>query len=316
MKKFYLAALALLLTRSAFAVDWNALTLDRIDGDYRETNAHAVHSKGLFTYGLHSNTFHLRYGFFRYNFSVQDVQFILTLNGYKDTHIPETNYNFILNNINLYDYGIYYRFLGNFFVSFRGASVYKLDQDSFLMLKPYYSPDNPAEFDTPAQYIPQLTGSMSAPGIRLGFISDNFEAGYSQGDFRHAIPIGGIIRYFNDDFYLKTTVQRVNSEPLTYFIEKFFWVLQLSSAGHLKIGDFDLLGLGEITWSQQDGSIWLRSEQGVEWNSWIFAIRELYRFGQTFLFEGSVKYNLFSVAYLGIFAATDGRIYVGSQIDF
>lgn len=315
MKKILFVLLAFLGGVNAYAVDWNALVFDRIDGDYHETNTHAVHARGLFTYGLHSNTFHLRYGFFRYNFSVEDVQFILALDGYKDTHVPETNYNFILNNVNLYDYGIYYRFLGNFFISFRGASVYKMDQNTFLLVKPYYSPDNPAEFDTPIQYMPHLTGSMSAPGVRLGFVSDHFEVGYSQGDFRHAIPIAGIIRYFNDDFYVKTTIQRVNSEPLTYFIEKFYWVLQLSSAGHLKIGDFEILGLGEITWSQLSNDIWLRSEQGVEWNSLTFAVRELYRFGHPFLFEGSVKYNLFSVASIGIFAGTDGRVYIGSEIN-
>lgn len=316
MRTLLTALLALFIAGSAFAMDWTYLTRDKINDDYRETNMHALHSAGLFTYGLHSNTFHLRNFFIRYNMTVQDLQFILALNGFKDTHVPETNYGYVLNNINLYDYGIRYIFLDHFFVSLRGASVYKLDQDSFLLMKPYYSPDNPAEFDSPMQYIPHLTGSMSAPGIRTGFISDHFEIGYSQGDFRHAIPIAGVIKYFDDNFYVRTTIQRVNSEPLTYFIEKFFWVLQLSSAGHLKTGDFDLLGLGEVTWSQLDGSVWLRFEQGVEWNSWVLAVRELVRFGQPFLFEGSIRYNLYSVAYLGLFAGTDGRIYIGSQVEF
>lgn len=316
MKIFLTALTALFLFQSVFALDWIDLTGDKINDDYRETNMHAIHSTGLFTYGFHSNTFHLRNWFFRYNLSVQDVQFILTLNGNKDTHVPETNYTYILNNINLYDYGIRYVFLDHFFVSFRGASVYKLDQDSYLLVKPYYSSDNPAEFDTPVQYIPHLTGSMSAPGIRAGFTSDHFEIGYSQGDFRHAIPIAGVIKYYDENFYVRTTIQRVNKEPLTYFIENFFWVLQLSSAGHLRIGEFDLLGLGDITWSQLDGALWLRLEQGVEWNSWILAVRELYRFGQPFLFEASIKYNLFSVASIGLFAGTDGRIYLGSQVEF
>jgi hypothetical protein len=294
---------------------------DFINDDYRETNTVAFHSTGLFTYGLHSNTFHLRNFYFKFDYNFSDLQFFITLNGYKDTHIPETNYAFIVNNINLYDYGVTYLFFDRVFLSLRGAAVYKLNHDSFLLVTPYFSTSNPAEFDSPAQYMPSFIPDVTDPaGIRFGYRDDHFEIGYSQGDFRHAIPIAGVIKYTQDEFYARVTIQRVNSVPLTYVLENFYWTVQLSSAGSLTFGEWKYSLLAEYTWQQPgfNGYNLFRFEQAVEYTPFAvtLAIRELERFDMPFLFEASIKKEFDHVASIGFFAATDGRMYVGTEIKF
>lgn len=290
--------------------------LDRIDDNYREKEPHAVHSRGLFTYGFHSNTFHLRSFFLRYNFTpVEDLQFFATVNGYKDTHIPETNYAYILDSVNLYDYGLDYYFFRTVLLSLRGSGSYKMHTESKLLLPAAREGENPAEFDSPDLYASQPYPFFNAPGIRIAYYSETLEIGYSQSDFRHAIPMSFLARLSRDDWNLRLLLQRVNREPLTYDLTNFTVTAQLAASGALRFGDWTVSGLFDMIWPQV-GDLWFRLEQAAEWSGWTFAIREIWRVPSGFLFEASVMRNFFEVASLGLFAATDGRYYLGSRIDF
>ncbi|MFN3660045.1 MAG: hypothetical protein ACK4TN_02275, partial [Brevinematales bacterium] len=44
------------------------------------------HSSGLFTYGAHTNTFHLRYAYVKLSQNLTPSQWWITLRGYADTH--------------------------------------------------------------------------------------------------------------------------------------------------------------------------------------------------------------------------------------
>lgn len=290
----------------------NFYGLDKINDDYSETNEHAFHSYGLLTYGFHSNTFHIRNLYLRYNYTLNDIQFIATLNGYKDTHIPETNYNFILNNINLYDYGIYYKFFDHYFLSLRGAAVYRMNYDSLLLIPPFTDTNNAGEFDSPSQYLDRF---LNAPGIRTGYTSDNFEMGYSQGDYRHSIPSAVMAKILFDGFYIKSVLQYEHSNPLVYDRENYNVFSQLSFGGNIKMGDWIFSGIIEGIY-ENHGTLWLRFEEAIGIYDFTFAIRELVLNNQPSLFEFSIKKVFYSISSLGLFASTDGRIYFGSEVNF
>jgi hypothetical protein len=295
-----------------------AFSLDKIRDDYQETNVSALHSSGLFTYGLHSNTFHLRYFFLRYNFTPElallnhDLQFFVTLNGYKDTHIPETNYYYMINNINLYDYGIYYKFFNHFFLSLRGAGNYQPNYDTFLLLPSFFSFDNAGEFDSPPQYLQRF---LTPAGIRVGFVSDNLEIGYSQGDFRHAIPMAARVRYTGEGYTFQALLMRVNSDPLTYDLKNFYLTFQPSAKGELRFGEWSLLGFAELNWVE-GWKISVRLEEAVSFNEFTFALRQIIPNDLPALFEFSLTKSFYSLCSLGVFASTDGRVYIGTKIDF
>ncbi len=287
--------------------------VDKINDDYTETNLNSLHSFGLLSYGFHSNTFHLNYFYLRYNLTVSDLQFFTTLNGFKDTHIPETNYNMnILNNISLYDYGITYRFLNMMFLSLRGAAVYRLNYESILLFTPYYFSDNPTQFDAPAQYIPEFT---TAPGIRFGIKTESLEIGYSQGDFRHLIPSAVILRYTGDNFYIKGTIQYEHANPAIFEPENFHIYGQLSSMINYPVGDFNIICIAEITTYYQNRT-WLRLEEGLKYAGITLGIRELMVNDLYTLYEFSIKKELYELASIGFLFSTDGRIYAATEINF
>lgn len=308
MKKYYLIIFIFIAITSVYG-------LEPIHDDYVETNKSVFHSYGLLSYGAHTNTFHLRFFYLRYNFNFKNLQVFATLNGYKDTHIPETNYNFILNNINLYDYGVQYLFFGHLFLSLRGAAVYRKTMETYLLIPHFTHSLNPAEFDSPPQYLPIF---LNAVGIRIGYISERFEVGYSQGDWRHSIPMGLNIKYKHKDFFIRTLIQLENSDPLIFALDLYRVFGQASFVSRFKLQHFDILGIAEISYDA-NGEWWIRIEEGIEYKTFMFAMRQIVNISSQnnpFLFEVSIKKNFFDITSFGIFAATDGRIYIGSEIKF
>ncbi len=289
---------------------------DYINDDYQETNINAFHSFGFLDYGFHSNTFNVRYLFLRYNLTVEDLQFFTTVNGYKDTHNPETNYNdYILNNINLYDYGITYTLFKYGFISLRGAASYQMNYDTILLFAPYNLLDDPAQYDAPLQYIPNF---VNAAGIRAGIRTDSFELGYSQGDFRHLIPSSIIARYSSDIFYVKGIVQYEHADPSSFDPTDYNIFCQISSGANYKAGEFKLQGMAEVTEFYTNNSYrsWLRLEEGVEYQGYTFGIRELLMSYAPTIYEFAIKKNLYDLVSIGFQYATDGRFYFGTLIDF
>lgn len=301
------AAFLLLFTIPAFA-GMN----DLIHDDYSEAEPLTFHSRGLLTYGSHSNTFHLRHFFARANYERDKVQAFLTLNGYKDTHDPATAYGYIINNINLYDYGIDYRFYEGFHLSLRGAATYRENYDSHLLILPYYF-GSPAEFDTLPGY---LTAQQTGPGVRLGYRGEKFEVGYSQGDFRHVIPTAFLAKYsFIDDMYLRAVVFSQYQDPLNFPSPKL-WHYQLSTAGQKQfIPQLGIAWLAEAT--RIDPGQWrFRFEQAILHFEMILAFRQIFSTGNSMLFETSLKRRVADLAYVGLHYASRGNFYIGTEVNF
>lgn len=288
-------------------------SLEKILEDNYETNTHTIHSYGLLSYGFHSNTFHLRNAFLRYNLSPlsEKVQFFITIKGFKDTHIPETNYPPLLNNIELYDYGVNLWFY-SVFLSLRGAANYLQNTDSLLLFLPYkVNPET--EFDSPDIY-KNLFPSYA--GIRFGFDFDNFFVAYSQGDYRHMIPSGVIAKFMLEDFYLRWVSLFYHNNPVVYEPDNLYFVHQLSLRKDLKIFNFILSGIFDITY-YTDNDLILRMEEGITYEKITLALRELYNFKDNkFVFEVSIKRNFADIFNLGLQLSTDGRYYIATEINF
>ena len=291
---------------------------EKIFGDYKEEDLYSFHSYGVLSYGLHSNTFHLRYCFLRYNFSkrgneVSDpyVQFFLTFKGYKDTHIPETNYAFPLDNIELYDYGVNF-WWWYVFISFRGAATYVQNLDTFLLFTPYRF-GIPSEFDSSELYQDVF---LSSPGIRAGIEVENFVFAYSQGDYRHLIPSGFFARYIMKDFYVRSIFLFQHSDPLVYKPNEFFYIFQLSIRKDFEFEFFKLLLLGDYSYLSDNTDIF-RIEQGILWNNFLLGIREIYNSKLNFfLFEASIKKNFYNIFSLGFQCGSNGKFYFGVEVNF
>ncbi len=284
-----------------------------LEDDKCESDIHSLHSYGILSYGFHSNTFHLRNAFFRYNFNSVDerIQFFITLKGYRDTHIPETNYPSLLNNIEFYDYGVNL-WIGFFYLSFRGAANYTQNPDTLLLFIPYKI-QNETEFDAPQIYKDLFP---SYAGIRAGFNGENFLIAYSQGDYRHMIPSGVNAKFFIKDFYIRWVSLFYHTNPLIYEPENFYFIHQLSLRKDFSTGNFILSGIIEGTY-YTDGDIVLRMEEGVTYHKFTLALRELYNFkNNDFILEASIKRNFGGIFNLGIQAGTDGRWYIGTEVNF
>ncbi|HBE03944.1 MAG: hypothetical protein A2096_11325 [Spirochaetes bacterium GWF1_41_5] len=291
------------------------LITDTVNEDYTENKLYSLHTRGLFTYGLHMNTFHLRNYFIRANFNYRALQVFASVAGYMDTHDPAQDYGFILDNIKLYDYGIQFHFARRILLALRGAAVYRKDFRTMLLIPHYYFSGNPAQFDTPAQYLPV---HKNAAGIRIGWFTENLEIAYSQGDWRHSIPMAALARFQYKNFSVRALCQIENDNPLEYEFSYYTFLEQLSAVLEIPVSAVTLAFITEATY-HEDGKWWLRSEQAVMYKGFTFALREIYyRFKKNFpvLFEASFRKNFYNIASLGIFAATDRRIYLGSEIFF
>ena len=309
--KFRECALGLILL--VLARPLKASYVDPIFEDLEEKEPLTLHSRGLLTYGLHSNTFHLRHFFLRVNYQKENLQFFTTLNGYADTHDPTKAYSYALNNVSLYDYGFNYHFLGGFFFSPRAAATYREDYETFLAMTAYVW-GSPAEFDPVNNYL-HVHGS--GPGVRIGYTGERFEAGYSQGDYRHTIPQGLLAKYRFDDFYLRAVYLTEYSSAAVFDRTSQRQKFQLSGVGRYLLEDKVALGyLGEITYLDS-GLFRFRFEQAVEHRGVTVAVRELFlNRGGPFVFEVSIKKRVANLAALGVQYASNGYWYVVGNVDF
>ena len=285
---------------------------DYIFDDYIETNAYSFHSKGLFTYGAHLNTFHLRHFYIRNNWNLPNVQFFATVRGYKDTHQPESNYTFPLRNIDLYDYGVRFQFFNMLLVGFQGAAVYQFETETYMLVPHYYIASNLGEFDTPKQYLPLF---LTAAGLRIGYFTPNMEIAYSQGDYRHSIPMAAIFRMHSDWWKLRLTLQIENENPLVYAFDLYRLQAQISTTFHFKSPGLDYFILSEVSYLKS-GLLHMRFEQAVRWESLTLSFRELWKQTEPSLIEASLMFDASDFADIGVMAGTDGRIYLGSAINF
>jgi hypothetical protein len=283
-----------------------------IHDDYAETNLFSVHSRGQMSYGFHSNTFHVRNASLRFNIQTNDLQFFTVIDGYKDTHNPDINYSFILNNIELSDYGFYYRFFGRIFLSLRGAAVYSLNEDSLLLLPAYYSTNNPAEFDSPTQYIQHF---KNAPGIRAGYKDDHFEIGYSQGDYRHSIPSAILAKATWEQFYARAAFQYEHTNPQVFDPTDFNTMEQLSLGGLWNWNDWSFPFIAEATYDSAS-TLRIRLEQAAEYSGFRLALRAIIPNNQKLLFEGSIQKKLEEMVSIGLMTSSDGRTYIASSVEF
>ncbi len=302
MKKFFLFFIFL----SVYSFSLTGILEDRI-----ETNS--IHSYGILSYGFHSNTFHLRNAFFRYNLNLleENAQFFVTLKGYRDTHVPESEYPSILNNIELYDYGVNL-WIKFFYISLRGAANYTQNPDTFLLFTPYQLQEE-TEFDAPKMYKKLF---MSYAGVRIGFSGENYLIAYSQGDYRHMIPSGVKLKYFNSDFYIRWVSLFYHNNPLVYEAENLYFVHQMSIRKDFDFNEVNFLTIFEVTYYTDEDFI-LRIEEGVSYKRFIFALRELYNFrNNDFIFEASLKRNFGEIFNIGLQLSTDGRYYIGTEVNF
>ncbi|GEM_PF-1278681 len=315
-------------------------SIDYISDDYFETNTFDIHSYGLATFGVHSNTFQLRDMYVRGNYDLSDdineLQIFATIYGYKDTHDPNINYTYDLGNLNLYDYGSEYRLFKEFFISFRGAALYQFNTETYMLLPAYINSNNTAEtYDSPQQYINNaINYVIPPPGIRVGYMDQNFELGYSQGDFRHDIPIAFLGKVTFDNFYIRALFQ--HSEIITNWFDPGLTNIatcsQLSFGGNYRIGEFLLCGIiegvywgggttnpSDQTYNPLSGNIWVRLEEAITWHEFTLAFRELVMNYAPTLYEVSLKKEFFDVDSFGILIGSDGiytRFYIGDEIYF
>ncbi len=325
MKKRFSVALLLLIPMVLFSQDlsykpdFNSQkdarpdAIDTIHDTYTELDKFSLHSQGLLSYGAHTNTFHIRYAFLRANLDLSRIQLFITLNAYRDTHNPDTNYSFILNNINLYDYGVNYRFTPWFNMSMSGAAVLRKNSQSLLLMPHYYHPGNPGEFDSSPAYMPRF---LNAAGIRLNFQYKNWAFSYSQGDWRHSIPMAFMLKYNHQNFSIRALAQLENTDPLVYSINNYKGDYQISASLLFNLDSILSRSIIEYTFSDIMAKHWLRVEQSAEWNDWKLALRFIWRYDLRLLFESSLSYNFVDSVDLGIQAASDGRVYIISKVDF
>lgn len=304
-----LLLLTLLLCELSFAA-----YVDKITDDYRENGDFGVHSQGLLSYGAQSNTAHVRKLFARGNYQKNNLQLFLTLNAYRDTHDPDQDYAFILNNISLNDYGFTYQFDNGIFFSGRGAATYRQNQDSFLLFSPHVYYQNPGETsdDMPSYFHVYRTG----PGVRVGYRKENFEVAYSQGDFRHSIPTAVMGKMNFGDNYLRLVLFSEYENPLIFQRETLRRQAQLSYVGKRPLwGPVNVGYLVEATY-HQSGWWWYRLEEAFEYEKFTLAFRQLWAPSQPLLHEIGFKRDIEQLISLGVHYSSDNRLYLAAQIDF
>ncbi|URA09687.1 hypothetical protein [Thermospira aquatica] len=291
------------------------LPVDTIHEIVSSTNAQEIvwHSSGLFTYGAHTNTFHLRYAYVKGEQKRGPWQWWVTVRGYADTHIPETNYGYFLANLSLYDYGVEIEKWG-WFVSYRGAAVPRWNQQSFLLLPFGVRRENPGEFDASSSYLEE---PVNAAGIRLGWKNKNFYLSYSQGDYRHLIPMGVTAHVFLPWFQWRNTLIIYNGEPETYHLNDYHGKVQSSLSTALKISGMTFFFLTEGHYLQKEDRLGVRMEEAIRLGQVQLGCRQIWWRDVGWNIEGSLMYFLpgEEVA-LGMQASTEGKIYIGTRVDF
>lgn len=296
-----------------FSLAAHAGYTDTITDDYRESQEFGIHSQGLLSYGAQSNTAHVRKLFARANYQKNNLQLFLTLNAYRDTHDPNQDYTFILNNISLNDYGFTYQADNGLFFSGRGAATYRQNQDTFLLFSPHVYYQNPGETDElPAYFHVYRTG----PGVRVGYRQDNFEVAYSQGDFRHSIPTAVMSKVNFGPDYLRLVIFSEYENPLVFQRDTLRRQAQLSYAGVRPLaGPVDFGYLAEVTY-HQDGKWWYRMEEALRYEGFTLGVRQLWSPTEPLLHELGLKKEIEKLISVGVHYASVGRFYLAAQIDF
>jgi hypothetical protein len=302
----------LLLARASFSIT-SPGAIDWIHDDYKDTKGHSIHSRGFLNYGAQTNTFHLTQFHLRYNYQLENVQFFGTLRGYHDTHDPAIAYQFILNNLSLFDYGTTIRLFKYGFVSLRGAAPYREGLQTYQIILPYYFADNAAEFDPAASF---LTISPSGPGIRIGYADDKFEIGYSQGDYRHVIPSAIMTKYMGEDWYARLLFFFYYGDPANFRSDLLRFRTQLRLGGEYTLfGNWKLGGIADTTYDST-GSWRHCLEEAIIYGSTSLGFRQLFKTGANTLFEISLNQKFENVVSLGLYFASDSRVYIGSEVNF
>jgi len=287
--------------------------VDYIFDDYHEKNEFSLHSEGLLSYGTQTNTAHVRKFFVRGNYQKSNLQLFLTVNAYRDTHDPDTDYTFVQNNIGVSDYGFTYQFDNGIFFSGRGAATYRQNEDTFLLFSPQEYYKNPGELDSNPSY---FQVHRNGPGIRVGYRKEKYEVAYSQGDFRHSIPTAFLGKLNLGEDYLRLIVFSEYENPVIFQRDTLRRQVQLSYVGMRSIGlGLDFGYLAEVTY-HQSGKWWTRLEEAVRWEGFTLALRQLWAPNESLLHEIGLKKNLEDVLSVGIHYASNNRFYLAGQIDF
>jgi hypothetical protein len=344
--KFLLAILMLTL----FSV--SSFALEAIFDDPHPTNGLDVHALALLSYGAQNNTFNLKRYFLRSDygetFDGVYVQVFAAVDGYKDTHWPASNYTMTMPTMNLWDGGVLAAFdlpvPAKYFVSFRAGAIYRANWETLLWIPAIRNSNDVAEweetgyYDSPVQYIQDF---FQAAGIRTGFSGSglyggDWEIGYSQGDFRHNIPMAVRAFWTNSAFELRAVSQMNYQDPTTFEPTNWMAMGQLSAIAHLDFHPFIVSGLASIT-GWLDGRAHLQLEESVRYAWLTLAFREIACTWAPALWEGSLYWSfggakkdrptnaapsIFSSDHavsIGMDASTDGitnRLYLGTLIDF
>ncbi|MFC1504399.1 hypothetical protein ACFL6D_03180, partial [Spirochaetota bacterium] len=156
---------------------------------------------------------------------------------------------------------------------------------------------------------------ITAPGVRIGYVHNNILIGYSQADYRHLTPLALIAAYTPDRAYIRFVIQVYNRDPKVWHIELYTYEAEISCYLEGSFHDVTFMLLPEIIYSKENG-VWARIEEACEWKGLLVSLRQIITDYTGSLYEASVQKYIHKQATLGIHAATDGRIYIGSKIEF
>lgn len=282
------------------------------------------HMTTLFSYAILTNTFNIRdtYATIGETFHNDYIAFtgFITAYGYFDLHDPTKDYGYVRGNGGLYDGGVQAIFIERILVSARGRANFDINTQTFLLMPHYYDTDkNPANFDVPNYYIPQV---LNGPGIRVGFIGNHYELAYSQGDYRHSIPKAMLFRFNIPNIEFRFLYEHENRmDPKNYHISLFDSLIQASTTLRFPFmaETIWLNAIFEYTWRERDAH-YIRLEQGFEWYMLNIALREMVyikdREAKVYL-EYSLygKFTAGPASFsLGFQGSTDGRYYIAGNV--
>jgi hypothetical protein len=346
MNRILIALILSIVAASVYA-------LEPVLDDPHPTNGFEAHALGLLDYGAHDNTFNLKRYFVRgdygQTFGGACVQVFAAVDGYKDTHWPESNYTMTMPTMNLWDGGVAVYFdlplPVKYFVSFRAGAIYRADWSTLLWIPAIRNTNDVAEweetdnnYDGPVQYIQDF---FQASGVRTGFSGSglcggDWEIGYAQGDYRHNIPMAVRAFWTNKTFEFRALSQMNYQNAEVFEPSKWMAMGQISALARF---DFDPVTVGfhaDLT-GWLDGRAHLQLEESVRCAWLTLAAREIACTWAPALWEGSVYWSaggwkkdratnaspsVFgdgNVVSIGVHASTDGitnRFYLGTLIDF
>ncbi|MFN3659804.1 MAG: hypothetical protein ACK4TN_01045, partial [Brevinematales bacterium] len=154
-------------------------------------------------------------------------------------------------------------------------------------------------------------------GIRFGWKSEWGYFSYSQGDYRHLIPMGITAHFFFPQFQWRNTIILYNGIPETYSLEDYHFQAQSSLSSILSLPFCQWLLLVEGTYQQKENRFNVHFEQAIRYNKLQMGIRALWWNDLGWNIEtGILFFPGKDTLALGIQASTEGKIYIGTKIDF